>query len=334
MGDTSYKSFSCNKSLGITFTRGVSTFLAMAANRKNPTVFYGWWVVSASFLISLYTGGTIALGFTAVFEPIAQEFGWSYAHVSLAASLIGLETSLLAPLLGFLVDRWGARRWLFVGVIIIGFGLIVLSRIRSLTMFYGAFFLIALGMGVCSSTLFLTAVANWFRRNVSMATGITASGFALGGLIVPVVAALIDKFGWRTTMASLGLATWAICLPLSLVFRHKPEQYGWLPDGDAISEKLGAATAEGLTSTNNLDVDITGKKALGSRIFWHISLAFMCQMLVVNAVVVHVMPYLGRIDVPRSVSSLVASAVPVVSICGRLGFGWLGDRLRWHRCSG
>jgi hypothetical protein len=69
-------------------------------------MFYGWWVVSACFLISLYVGGVIVFGFTALFQPIVEEFGWSYAQVSLAASLIGLETGLLAPLLGFLVDRW------------------------------------------------------------------------------------------------------------------------------------------------------------------------------------------------------------------------------------
>ena len=49
-------------------------------------------------------------GFTAVFEPIAGELGWSYTQISLAASLRGLETGLLAPLLGLLADRWGPRR--------------------------------------------------------------------------------------------------------------------------------------------------------------------------------------------------------------------------------
>jgi len=38
-------------------------------------------------LISLYVVGSISLGFTAVFEPIANGFGLSYAQISLAASL-------------------------------------------------------------------------------------------------------------------------------------------------------------------------------------------------------------------------------------------------------
>jgi predicted MFS family arabinose efflux permease len=76
-----------------------------------------WWVVGACFFISLYTGGAILLGFTAVFEPMVEEFGLSYAQVSLAASLLGLKISLFTPLVGLLADRWVPRRLLFVGAI-------------------------------------------------------------------------------------------------------------------------------------------------------------------------------------------------------------------------
>ncbi|MFH1088198.1 MAG: MFS transporter, partial [Chloroflexota bacterium] len=158
--------------------------------QKCPRVFYGWWIVGASLFISLFTGGVVSLGFTAVFEPIASEFGWSYTQISVAASLIGLETGLLSPLLGFLADRWGSRRIVFTGTGIVGLGLIALSRINSLGTFYGAFVIIATGMSMCTSPVFMTAVANWFRRNVSMASGIAACGFALGGLVVPLVAVL------------------------------------------------------------------------------------------------------------------------------------------------
>jgi len=162
---------------------------------------------------------------------------------------------------------------------------------------------------------------------VSIATGITASGFALGGPLVPLVAALIDTFGWRTAMAGFALGTWSICFPLSLIIRHRPEQYGWLPDGDIATERIPTATDYPPISTTNSDAEVMPKKALGTRSFWHISLAFMCQMVIINAVVVHVMPYLASIELPRTASSLIASAVPIASICGRMSFGWLGDKM-------
>ncbi len=142
----------------------------MPFNWKPSSVFFGWWIVAASFFIALYTGGAIFYGFTAIFEPIASEFGWSYTQISLAASLRGLEMGLLAPLTGIFVDRWDPRRLIFIGIIIAALGLIVLSGTTSLAMFYGAFLLITIGMSCSSMTVLMTTVANWFRRRLGVAS--------------------------------------------------------------------------------------------------------------------------------------------------------------------
>jgi len=297
-------------------------------NWKLPGVFYGWWIVGACFLVASLTGGFIVLGFTAFFEPIAYEFGWSYAQISLAASLRGAEVGLLAPLVGFIIDRWGPRRIMFTGIIIIGLGLLFLSRITSLSTFYGAFALIAIGISGCSATVTMTAVANWFRKKVGIAMGIMLSGFASGGLWMPLVVELIDIFGWRPAIFILGLIIWAIGLPLSLLLRHKPEQYGCLADGE---QSDAMAPDNSLYPAQTIEVNITTKQAIKSRAFWHIVLAMMLQFFAISSVIVHVMPYLSSVGIARSTSTFVASAVPLLSITGRLGAGWLGDRFdkRW-----
>jgi len=66
-------------------------------------IFYGWWIVAASFFIAFYVGGAMFYGFTAFFEPIVNEFGWSYTQVSIGISLRGVEMGILAPIIGFLV---------------------------------------------------------------------------------------------------------------------------------------------------------------------------------------------------------------------------------------
>ena len=286
-------------------------------------IFYGWWVVTACFFIALCMGGIIFCGFTAFFEPMANEFGWSYAQISLASSLRGLEMGFLAPLLGILVDRWGPRKLIFGGTIIVGLGLMLLSRTTSLSMFYGAFILVGIGISACSATVLMTAVSNWFRRKVGMAIGIMTCGWGLSGLLVPVIVRLIDVFDWRTAIVFLVLGMWVISLPLSLLVRHKPEQYGYLPDGEVSS---GTILDKGLTLAQTAEEDIGARQALKSTSFWHITLAFTCQMMMVSAVITHVMPYLSSIGIARATSSLVASAVALLSISGRLGFGWLGDK--------
>ena len=73
-------------------------------------IFYGWWVLGALFLICASISGVVSFGFASVFKPIADEFTWSCASVSIAASIRGLEIGLLAPLVGLLLDRIEERR--------------------------------------------------------------------------------------------------------------------------------------------------------------------------------------------------------------------------------
>lgn len=308
-------------------------FGVMRLNLKKFNIFYGWWIVGGGLLLGLYVGGVVTYSFTAFFEPIANEFTWSYTQISIVASLRGIEAGILAPVFGFLVDRWGPRRLIFGGSVIIGSGLLILSRINSLGMFYFAFILISIGMSACTGTVVMTAIANWFSKKVATAAGIVASGLGWGGLLLPFITMWIDTFGWRKVVVGMGLTMWIIGLPLSLLFRHKPEQYGFLPDGDTGNNKDKDQKSSSIQTGER---KASAKLILKSHTFWHIALSLMCQVLVISTVQIHIMPYLSSIGISRSVAGLAAGALPVISILGRLGFGWLGDSFnkRWTMAIG
>jgi len=282
-------------------------------------IFYGWWIVAASFFIALYVAGIIFFGFTAFFEPIVQEFGWSYTEVSIGASLRGLEMGILAPMIGFLVDRFGSRKLVLFGVITVGLGLMLISQTRSLVTLYSGFLLLSLGAGGCTSVVLYTAVANWFKRHISRALGIAACGFGAGGVMVPLIPWLIDTYDWRTTLIILAFGMWIFGIPLALVIRDKPEQYGYLPDGGVMPATPPSYTLEPEPAEASFSDIIRG------RTLWFISLAEAIRWIILTAVVIHIMPYLSSIGVPRASAALVAAAVPLVSLIGRFGFGWLGD---------
>jgi OFA family oxalate/formate antiporter-like MFS transporter len=282
-------------------------------------IFYGWWIVGACFLIGFYVGGVIFYGFTAFFEPIRREFGWSYAQISLAASLRGLEMGLFAPFVGFLVDRFGSRKLILLGTIVVGFGLMLLSRTQSLGMFYCSFLIIAFGAGGCALVVIMSAVVNWFRKKVSIALGMMMSGIGASGLLVTLIVHLIDSYGWRTTLVLLGAGMWALGIPLSFVIRDRPEKYGYLPDGASSMEPLSS------TEANGEEVEIGLKEAMRTSTFWYLNIVEAIRFLTVSAVIIHVMPYLSSINVSRATAGVIAGAIPIFSIMGRFGFGWLGD---------
>jgi MFS family permease len=296
----------------------------ISSSWKPNKVFYGWWIVGASFLIALYVGGVVFYGFTAFFEPIADELGWSYTQISIAASLRGLEIGLLAPIVGILADRWGPRRLVAAGLILAAGGLFLMSVSTSLVTFYLAFALLAVGMSGCTLTVLMTTVANWFRRRVGLASGIAISGFGFSGVMVPLIVGLIAIYGWRTAVTILALGMIVVILPLSLLFRHKPEQYGYSPDG---RQSDAATSSADMPLTQETEVEIKTGQAFRSGAFWRLALAFMYHIMVVSAAVTHVMPYLSSLGIDRSTSGLVATAIPLASIFGRLGLGWLGDKL-------
>lgn len=282
-------------------------------------LFYGWWIVGACFLIGLYKSGIVFYGFTAFIEPIKEEFGWSYTQISFAASLRGLEMGVLAPLVGFLVDRFGARTLVLCGTITAGFGLMLLSLTNSLATFYMAFLLLGFGAGACGGVVFMAAVANWFRRRVGIAMGVMSAGFGASGLIVPFIVLLITLYGWRTSLIILGIGMWSLGIPLSFVVRNRPEQYGYLPDGEPVDD-------------SNTEYEIQQKEvtaafgdALKNKAFWYLSLADGVRMMALAAVILHSMPYLGSLGTSRTTAGLVAAAIPLFSVIGRFSFGWAAD---------
>ncbi len=286
-------------------------------------IFYGWWVILACFILGIITGAFTFFGFTAFFDPLVKEFGWSYTQVSFALSLRGIEMSFLSPLVGFLVDRYGSRRLALLGVITVGFGFIMLSFTRTLWMFYASIVLIAFGGGGCTGVVLMHVAVSWFQRKAGLALGILTSGFGASGFLIPVIVWLIDDFGWRTAVIILGATTWLIGIPLVLVIRNTPEECGLCPDGIKMDPNPPPAVSPERSEGKPVDVDLWD--ALRHRAFIFLALSEAIRMMAVAAVITHIMPYLNFLQVPRATAGLIAAGVSVISILGRFGFGWLAD---------
>jgi len=300
---------------------------------RRKKIFYGWWMVLAHATLNVFAGGTFVYGFTTFFNPIRNTFGWTAAVTSIAFVLQRLEWGIMGPIAGFLVDRIGTRKLMLPGWALAGLGFILMSRIDSLWGFYGTFVILATGMSFAHFLVPNTAIANWFVKKRSRAMTFVYVGMGLSGSVVPLLALSIVQFGWRETLIFVGIGCFVVGLPLSLVIRHKPEQYGYLPDGETREENGNAVNMPGFSPSSEMAKqdsvysaqDFTAKEAIMTRAFWLLSLVFFFQHIGTSAVMVHIVPYLESVDVPTQLAASAVAGVTVCSLIGRLGFGILGD---------
>jgi MFS family permease len=282
-------------------------------------VFFGWYIVGASLLLATYNSGVIVYGFTAFIEPFVHAYRWSYAQISLATSIRGTEQGALNPLLGFVVDRWPAKRLILIGTVIWGLGVFLLGRANNLATFYTSFVVIGLGSSLATSMVPTVVVARWFKRDIGKANGVLSMGIGIGGALVPVLVKMIDTYGLQSSLTILAAGIYVLGIPLSFLFRNKPEDYGLLPDGEPPDDTQSS------NSLKTDDFSIGPREALKMRAFWQIGVAFMLQIAVMMAMQTHVMPYLESLGVERTTASIIAMSLPLVSLGARIPFGWLAD---------
>jgi sugar phosphate permease len=293
-------------------------------NQFRARVFYGWWMVGAGMGIQLLISGLLNQSYGAYVVLLREDFGWSKTALSGAYSLQQVESGLLGPVQGWIIDRFGPRPVMRAGIVFLGVGFMLMSLVHSLAAFYGAFLLMALGSTLSGFFPLTVAIVNWFRRRRSFAISTMSIGFAGGGLVVPVVAYSLEELGWRTTAFLSGVIVIAVGLPLVQVIRKRPEDYGEVVDGirEAPLPQTNASTV-----VVSEERDFTLREAIRTPAFWFISFGHSSALLIVTAVSVHVVSHLKE-DLGYSLAgaSFVITLMTVAQITGMVVGGLIGDR--------
>jgi sugar phosphate permease len=285
-------------------------------------MFYGWYIVAAGFGIEALIGALMFHAYGAYVVLLREEFGWSKTLLSAAFAMARAESGIFGPIQGWLTDRLGPRVLIRTGMVVLGFGLILFSFIRSPVTFFITFFLMAVGSSLGGYLPIGVSLVSWFRRRRSLALSISSSGMAAGGFLVQFVALAMTHWGWRWTAFASGVLVLLVGIPLAQVVRHRPEPYGLVPDGGALPET--PATRRRAAPTT---VDFTGREAMRTRSFWFIAIGHGSALLVVSAVMVHLIVHMTeRLGYTLQQGASVLAMMTVVQLTAQLGGGWIGDR--------
>jgi len=290
-------------------------------------VFFGWKIVAAGTGLQFLQSVLVMQAVGAYVAVLSVEMGWSKTALSGAAALQQMEAALLGPLLGWLLDRYGPRRFIRAGVVIFGAGLIWLSQIETLAAFYGAFIVIALGTSLCGFFPLSVTLIQWFQKQRARAISMLSLGLAMGGIFVPVVAWSLETFGWRATALASGVIEIAVGLPLALMMKNRPEEIGERMDGRRDDAGPLGAGGTPLPQREDDARDFTAREALRTPAFWLLSLGHAFALLSVYAVIVHAIIHLTQsLDYTLGEAALVISLVTLSQVAG-IALGWLiGDR--------
>ncbi len=291
--------------------------------RPAGQVFYGWWVVLASVGIQFVGGLFFAHSFALYVEELKVEFGWSATVLSVAFALTRMESGILGPLQGWLADRFGPRIVLVIGTLLFGGGMMLFSFTWSIPSYYASVLLIALGASLGGFATLMVALVNWFNQHRSKAIAGSQLGYAMGGLALPIMAVAIQNFGWRPTAFASGFIILAVCLPLSLLVRHRPEDIGEQVDGAPapVTEFADSGT------TKSVVTEFTAQQAVRTPSFWLLSLGHAFALLTVSAVMLHAISHLKNgLNYSVVEAASVMSLVMGCQILGQAMGGYLGDR--------
>src|SRR6187455_251507 len=223
---------------------------------KNRLPFYYGWMIVAVVFVTMAIGVNARTAFSLLFPPIIAEFGWDRGVTAGAFSFGFVVSAIMSPLIGRLMDRYGPRGVMELGVVLMG----------------------SVCLGYSGQSLFLP---NWFIRRRGLAIGIAFAGVGIGSVtLLPWVQHMIEQTGWRTACTAMGILILVVLAPINLLLRERPEDIGLLPDGDAAPTATSAKPVSNIVDPVWAGTDWTLRRALGTARFWWICLSYFCALYV------------------------------------------------------
>ena len=301
------------------------------AVQARPRVFYGWYIVGASIFTNALLAGIVWGGFGAFIIPIETTFGWGRTAVSGAIAMRQFESGLLAPVVGFVVDRFGARRIIILSAITTGLGLMALGwATTGLISFYVFFIVTAIGTsGVSHSVTWPVIISRWFQRKRGLAVGLAVTGPTIGTTLIILNTTLEEQFGWRTVIGGYGIVVTVLLVLMGMIARDRPEPYGLRPDGDPPARSEEGVGEEPAILLEDSGLSFSAVMRRGS--FWLLALYLGGMFVSSSGFLMHELVYfVDDLKFSAKEAAVMVTLTFAFSAIGRIGAGWLTDRIDYR----
>lgn len=302
----------------------------LVAERLGKRFYYGWVIAAVVFLGNL---GAFSLNpaFGLFVTPLEQEFGWDRSTISRSLTLGTVLGAFMAPVLGVMIDRFGARRLtiLFAMIALVGYGL--MSRVNQPWQYNIAvaivYAMLVTGVGQMMSSI---NINRWFVRRRGRAMGLVMMGASGGSVFfVPLCTWLIAAVGWRQTYQVVGLITFLlIAIPAWLLLINRPEDLGL--EGHRELGGSGAAASRG--SPGEAPGGWGLREAARTRPFWILLVGIMLGSFAVQGYFIHAIPHMETLGFSRMLAASVWSSFFMTGVVSKFMWGFIVERVGVRRC--
>jgi MFS family permease len=281
----------------------------MVSEKANASsrIFYGWYVVAASFLLLFFQSGA-RYSFGIMFKPMMAELGWSRASISSVFFLFMVCFALTLTISGRLYDRYGPKWVIFISTVLLAAGCMCTALVRSLWQFhffYGV--LAAIGTGGATIPLVAALISKWFENHRGLIISLALSGACLGQFIlVPLFNRFVLIYSWRISYLLIGLIILVVnTILVFTVFKGDPEDLGIQPYGRMDAENR--ADPDASPNSIHSDKDLNLKQAMKTYSFW----LFLVSMFICGGgdflIIIHLVPFVTDYGVaPTSAANMLA----------------------------
>jgi MFS family permease len=286
---------------------------------------YGWWITIGVAVLMFATVGVGYYGLAVFLRPLQEENGWSNTMVSGATGLYFTVSGITGFAIGPYVDRFGPRRFLIVGVALVGCSAVALGFVSTLAGLYAVYLVQAVAFGLAGAVPVNSILARWFVTRRAQAMSISATGVSMGGIVLaPLGSWLVGVGGVALAAPMMGALVLLVGVPIAVwVVVWDPGDLGLTAD---LGSPVVAANARALG--DDVQRRVWTRTAAARTIpFWAILVAFLLVLMAQTGFLLHQIAFLEDRFGSREAAAFALSTTAFGSVVARLVVGRFADRL-------